>query len=230
MLEALRISADIPPPPAESDRGNSAARENAPRDAKPIELLQVSLTKAFAAHFTIFSGHFISVHIKRPLKRPVNYWVDLRYVEPMPMRVFTIARPALWVSAALALLSAVFFLVAWLSEDPFLWLTVAVPLICGALIAALILAQRSKSRIVFCSRYGRVPWFELLVAKPRRQAVDAFVEAITRAILKESNNRSDGTEGKLGAELREHRRLMDDGILSAHAYNAVKATLLRQHK
>lgn len=230
MLEALRISADIPPGLPASDHGNVADRENTVERAKLIELLQVSFTKAYAAHFTIYSEHFISIHIKRLFRQPINYWVDLRYVEPMPMRVFAVDRPALWVSASLALLSAIFFLIAWLSDNSFLWLKIAVPLVCGAVIAALILAQRSTYRIVFCSRYGRIPWFEFLIAKPRRRTVEAFIKELTGAILKVSNSQGDKPEGRLGAELREHRRLMDGRILSEHVYNSVKARLLRQHR
>ena len=229
MLEALRISADVPPLP-ESERGNAAERDEAAEEPKLIELLQVSFTKAYAAHFTIFGGHFMSVNIKRLFRQPLNYWIDLRYVEPIPLRNFTVDRPALWVSATLGVLSAIFFLIAWLSDKPFLWLAIAVPLVCGALIAALILAQRSKYRIVFCSRHGRIPWFEFLITKPRRRTVESFIKVLTSAILKFGNSRGDNPEGRLGAELREHRRLMDGGVLSEHVYNSVKSRLLRQHK
>jgi hypothetical protein len=229
MLEALRISADIPPQLPESDRDQVEDREKAADEPKLIELMQVSFAKAYAAHFTVFGGHFISIHTKRLFRRPVNYWIDLRYVEPMPMRSFVIDRPALWVTAALALLSAIFFLVAWLSDKPLFWLAVAVPLVCAAVIAALILAQRSKHRIVFCSRYGRIPWFELLVAKPGRRAVDDFIETLTGAIHKASNDRDHGEGGRLGAELREQRRLRDGGILSEQDYKTVMARLLKQH-
>ena len=222
MLEALRISSDIPALLPESEGGNVVDLDKAAAQSKLIELLQVSFIKAYAVHFTIFDEHFISVHIKRLFRRPVNYWVDLRCVEPMPVRVITIDRP-----------SAVFFLVSWLSVSPLLWLTVAAPLFCGALIAALIMAQRSKNRVQFCSRYGRIPWFELLVDKPRRRTADAFIETITSTIIKAKNNpdknQFDGNEGKLGAELREHRRLMEGGIISESEYNSVKARLLRQH-
>ena len=182
MLEALRISADIPPPQPGSNRVNVDGPDKAAEAPKLIELLQVSFTKAYAAHFTIFAGHFISVHIKRLFKRPVNYWVDLRYVEPVPTRVLVLDRPALWAAGALGLLSTVFFLIAWLSSQHLLWLSVAAPLLCAALLATLVLAQRSKYRIVFCSRYGRIPWFELLVTKPKRRSVDAFIEALNTAV------------------------------------------------
>jgi hypothetical protein len=233
MLEALRISSDIPALLPVSERGNVVDLDKAAVQPKLIELLQVSFIKAYAVHFTIFDEHFISVHIKRLFRRPVNYWVDLRCVEPMPVRVFTIDRPSMWVSATLTLLSTVFLLVAWLSVSPLLWFTVAAPLLCSALIAALIMAQRSKNRVQFFSRYGRIPWFELLVDKPRRRTVEAFIETITSTIIKAKNNpvnnQNDGNEGSLGAELREHRKLMEGGIISERDYNSVKSRLLRQH-
>ena len=233
MIEALRISSDIPTLRPESEGGNILDLDTSAGQPKLVELLQVSFIKAYAAHFTIFDERFISIHIKRLFRRPVNYCVDLKCVQPMPVRVTTLDRPSMWVTATLALLSAVFFLVAWLSVSPLLWLTVAAPLFCGALIAALIMAQRSKNRVQFCSRYGHIPWFELLVDKPRRRAVDAFIETITSTITKAKNNpgdnRHDGNEGKLGAELREHRRLREGGIISERDYNSVKTRLLKQH-
>jgi len=229
MLEALRISAEIPPLP-ELERGKAAERDEGTEAPKLIELLQVSFTKAYAAHFTIFGGHFLSVNIKRLFRRPLNYWIDLRYVEPIPVREFNVDRPTLWVSATLGLISSIFFLIALFTDNPYLWLSIAVPLLCGAVIAALVLAQRSKYRVVFCSRYGHIPWFEFLIAKPRRRTVDSYIKELTSVILKFSNSRGDNPEGKLGAELREHRRLMDGGILSEPVYNSVKARLLKQHK
>jgi len=229
MLEALRISADIPPPLTDSNSVKVDDPDKAAEAPKLIELLQVSFTKAYAAHFTIFARHFLSVHIKRLFRRPVNYWVDLRYVEPLPTRVFVLDRPTLWTAGALGLLSAIFFLVAWLSSQHFLWLSVAVPLLCAALLAALVLAQRSKYRIVFCSRYGRIPWFELLVTKPKRRSVDAFLEALNAAVRDGRQQQRDTREERLGAELREHRRLKDGGILSETVYKTVKARLLKQH-
>jgi hypothetical protein len=229
MLEALRISADTPPPLSQSEHGDVDTSEQGAEQSKLIELLQVSFTKAYAAHFTLFGGHFISIHIKHLFRRPVNYWIDLRYVEPMPMRVFTIDRPALWATTALALLSVIFLLVAWLSDKTLFWLNVAVPLACMTLLASLILAQRSRHRIVFCSRYGHTPWFELLVTKPRRRTVDDFIKTLTSAIHKASTDRDHGEGGRLGAELREHRRLRDGGILSDQVYKTVKARLLKQH-
>lgn len=229
MLEALRITSDLVSPQPDSNHGQGDAPADITEEPKLIELLQISLTKAYAVHFSLLNEHFISVHIKRLFRRPVNYWVDLRYVDPMPVRQFEIDRPVLWVTATLALLSAIFFLVAWLSANPTIWLTIAMPLISAALIAALVMAQRSKNRIVFCSRYGRVPWFELLAAKPGRATVNEFVKTLTGAVIKANNHRSDGNEGKLGAELREHRRLREGGVLSEHDYKAVKSRLLKQH-
>jgi hypothetical protein len=229
MIEALRISTDIPPPPPESNRGNIGDPEKAAEAPGLIELLQVSFTKAYAAHFTIFGGHYVSVHLKRLFRQPVNYWIDLRYVESMPMRIFTLDRPALWVTSGLGALSIIFFLVAWLSRQPLFWLSVAVPLVCGAVLAALILAQRSKDRIVFCSRYARIPWFELLVTKPKRRTVDEFIKSLTGVIHGVGNRRGDTPQERLGAELREHRRLRENGILSEAVYNSAKTHLLGQH-
>lgn len=229
MIEALRITGDIPPPPPESSRGNVDDPEKAAEAPGLIELLQVSFTKAYAAHFTLFGGHFVSIHIKRLFRRPVNYWIDLRYVESTPMRVFTLDRPALWVATGLGVLSIIFFLVAWLSHQPLFWLSIAAPLLCGAVLAALVLAQRSKDRIVFCSRYARIPWFELLVTKPKRHAVDEYVKALTGVVHGVGNRRGDNYQERLGAELREHRRLRENGVLSEVVYNSAKERLLGQH-
>jgi hypothetical protein len=227
VIEALRISAETTPLP-KIVRGYADEAEKAAEAPQLIELLQVSFAKAYATHFAIHGGHFISIHTKRLFKKPLNYCVDLRCVEPMPMRVFEIDRPALWVSVALAVLSAILFLFAWLSDNHLFWLTVAVPLVCIALISALITIQRSKRRIAFYSRYGRIPWFEILADKPRRRTVDAYIDTLTSTIHKATNSKGGVQGGKLAAELREHRRLMEGGILSENVYNAVKARLLKQ--
>jgi hypothetical protein len=228
MFGALQISTEATSLP-QTSQGYADEAEEAARATQPTEILQVSFAKAYVAHFAIYGGHFISIHIKRPFSKPVNYYVDLRYVEPMPIRIFEIDRPALWVSAGLALLSSILFLVVWLSDKHLFWLTIAIPMACTAIVAALIAIQRSKYRIVFLSRYGRIPWFEMLADKPRRRTVDAYIHTLTSTIHKANITIGNVRGGRLGAELREHRRLMERGILSEDIYNAVKARILKEH-
>lgn len=229
MLEALRISADVPPLVTEKSRIDVDGLEETVTAPTLTELSQVSFIKAYAAHFTIYDGHFMSIYIKRLFRKPVNYWIDLIHLEQTPIRIFKMDRPILWVTLALGLLSAIFFLIAWASANSLFWLSLAVPTVCSALITSLILAQRSKNRIVYCSRYGRVPWCEFLVAKPNRRTLAAFTKVLSNAILETRNHQKDNRQKRLGAELREHRRLREDGVLSENSYRAVKARLLKKH-
>jgi len=202
--------------------------DNAPHTSL-IELSQVSFLKAYTAHFTLFDGHFVSVYTKNLFTKPKKYWIDLTYLEASPQRIFKIDRPALYATGALGLTSMIFLLITSLSAQPLYWLPVLISLICSTLIAFCVLIYRSKDRYVYYSRYGRINWMEFLINKPNRRSFKEFIEVLTNAIQAASANQSSKHEERLGAELREHRRLKDKGILSSQVYEAIKKQFLGQH-
>jgi hypothetical protein len=194
-----------------------------------FELSQVSLLKSYSAHFTLFDGHFVSVYIKTAFSKPKKYWIDLAYLEPAPRRVFKVDRLYFYITAVFSVAAAVFMLINTFLDEPGRFLPVNIGLICGALISFLLLIYRSKDRLVFFTRYGRVNWLEFLINKPSRGAYKEFIEKLISVNHAVSGHQSPRHEQRLSAELHEHRRLRDSGVLPPKVYEDVKRRFLGQH-
>jgi len=207
----------------------TAFKENAVPQTRLIELSQVSLLKSCSVHFTLFDGHFLSVYFKPLFSKPKKYWLNLAYLEPTPRRVLKIDKPSLYATGILSALAAVFVLIHTFSNESLTLLPFTVAVICSALIAFLLLIYRSKDRIVFCSRYGRVNWLEFLINSPNRSEFRKFIKAVINAGHAVSSHQNSRHEQRLGGELREHRRLRDEGILPKKVYEDVKLRLLNEH-
>ena len=207
----------------------SGYKENAVPHSRLIELSQVSLLKAYSAHFTLFDGHFVSVNFKTAFSKPKKYWIDLAYLEPTPRRVFKIDRLFFYITGILSAAAVVFMLINVFLDEPWRLIPVNIGLICGALISFLMLVYRSKDRVIFFSRYGRINWLEFLINKPNRRAYKEFIEKLVSVSHAVSSFQSPRHEQRLGAELHEHRRLRDAGILSTKVYEDVKQRFLGQH-
>lgn len=207
----------------------STHEENAAPRTQLTELSQFSLLKAYSVHYTLFDGHFLSVYVKHPFLRPRKYWLNLAYLEPTPRRVLKIDMPSLYACGILSLAAMVLMLINTFTNGSTAILQSVAALVCTALIALLLLIYRSKDRLVFYSRYGRVNWLEILINKPNRRAYKAFVELLISASHAVSSHQSPRHEQRLGAELREHRRLKHEGVLSARVYEDVKRRFLGEH-
>jgi len=207
----------------------SSHKENEAPYSRLLELSQVSLLKSYSAHFTLFDGHFVSVNIKTAFSRPKKYWINLAYLEPTPRRVFKIDRLFFYITGILSVSTVVFMLINAFLDDPWRLMPVNIVLISSALISFLLLIYRSKDRIVLFSRYGRINWLEFLINKPNRRAYKEFIEKLVSVSHAVSSHQSPRHEQRLGAELHEHRRLRDEGILPSHVYENVKQRFLGQH-
>ena len=194
-----------------------------------FELSQVSLLKSYSAHFTLFDGHFVSVYIKTTFSKPKKYWIDLAYLEPGPRRVFKVDRLFFYITAIFSVAAAVFMLINTFLDEPWRFLPVNIGLICGALISFLLLIYRSKDRLVFFTRYGRINWLEFLINKPNRGAYKEFIEKLISVNHAVSGRQSPRHAQRLSAELHEHRRLRDAGVLPPKVYEDVKRRFLGQH-
>lgn len=207
----------------------SAFKENAVPRTRLIELSQVSLLKSYSVHFTLYDGHFVSVYSKTIFSKPKKYWINIAYLEPVPRRILKIDRPALYITGTLLLVSVILILINTFSNGDLMLPTVTIATVCGALISFLLLIYRSRDRVVFYTRYGRITWLEFLINKPTRRTYKEFIEILNSDCHAVSNHQSHRHEQRLGTELREHRRLKDEGILSSRIYEDVKRRFLGRH-
>lgn len=198
-----------------------------------VELFQVSHLRGCAYHFSIFQGRYLSVHSKKLARKPRRHWLDLGFLDPTPHFFAKTDRHSLYAAAGLMGITLILALVSLWSEAPWhqqAWLPAAVLTFSAALIAMLVFLYRSHSVVRFHSQNGDAVFLELLNNYPGRAAFNTYVRTLIDHIQEVHKAQRRKQQETLGAELREHRRLKEAGLLTEKAYDRARAKILRQHK
>jgi hypothetical protein len=182
-----------------------------------------------ARQLTIFERNRLGVRIRRPSGRLEQYWLNLAFLDPRPVRA---ASREWWVAGGLLagiglvqLLLARYSLVSWSLE----WLAVACALLASGAFALAVAARRRFGRLVFRTRHGRVPILELAHGASDRRRLAGFVALLQASIRAAANRRETGRTELLRNEMHEHRRLLEAGVLQAGEFEQARARILRAH-
>jgi hypothetical protein len=167
--------------------------------------------------FVRFNRHYLAIDVDGPGSKQRRHELDLAFLDPRPRRVRRVSNGLL--SAALGLTVGAVAGTLYGGAEVGSMLSVA------AAVALLLAILRSCDRIVFYSRHGRVPLVVMFNRNPDPGRFRAFVDDLIQHIQSASGRFPDRNQ-KLSAELREHRRLMAEGVLSARRYEIVKQRLL----
>jgi hypothetical protein len=177
------------------------------------------------SRFTVFNEHYVAVESSRLGKNPLRYEFDLSFLASRPKRI----RETDWLSYGLAgLLLVAVAMTVLLARTEVMAMALAVALI--AFISSLGMAlYRSQDKLVFVSKHGRVPLLVLSHRDPKPERLQAFMADISQRIQATRKNWS-GKSEFLSAELRQHRRLQEEGFLTGKEYQSVKQRILGRHQ
>lgn len=197
-----------------------------------LKLAQAATTKGYTAQLAIFNDIYLSVHTKRLRAKPHRYWLHLAFLDPTSRRERRLAWR--WLLAALGLGGTGAALLgaghgASTPQSGPIPLPAALGCIAAAVVCTAVTMYRSYDKLVFRSRHGAMPLIEMLNNHPDRRTFAAFLEELKRRIEAARREYGPSQRELLSAELREHRRLRDEGVLSAEDYEAVKARILSCH-
>jgi hypothetical protein len=204
-----------------------------PVPSEPIELFQVSHLRMHSAHYTIFDGRFLSVHQKKPWKKAKRYWLDLGFLDPTPHLLSIIDWRSLYVAGGLG--AATLFMVAlssfasipWQTQP---WMPVTAALGCATLIALGAFFLRSRHLVRFHSVNGDAVFLEMVNNWPSRTEFSTFLRTLIQHIQAAGRHDPRKPYQRLGAELVEHRRLLEKEILTQDAYDFAREKILRKHR
>lgn len=171
----------------------------------------------------IFNGTYLAVESWRGRG---EYWLNLAFLDPAPeRRVHPLARGFV---AAPAVLGAVLLIVTFLLGPA--WWKVAAAVITLLLLAVGYAMYRSCEKLVFRTRYGRMPVLRISRHQPDRVRLSAFLARLERAIGTAVAERMTTRSQYLRDEMREHRRLLSQGVLKPHQFEAAKTLILGAHR
>jgi len=217
-VEEIVITATVP---------DSAEEHLFESTAGHYTLTQHSRIRSRACTLALLSRRLLSVRTEERFGGTREHTLDISVLDPEPKRCRRISWPhlATFFIAALAAGVAGF---ADRIPNSATWFTVLA--VCAGL-ALVLTVFRSHDRLVFYSRNGRIPLLVLFNQNPDKDTFDAFVGILIDHIRQAGQNlRLVYQNELLSAELKEHRRLMEAGVILGRRYDAAKARILRLHR
>ena len=181
--------------------------------------------------FEIYNDKYLKVS-GRNLLGETKYHLNLSMMEPWPVRHRMVAWRWLLGVVYFAIGSVAFIAYSVNHAElnligrvmPFIVLFVLLTLAC-----LVMFLFRSPNVLEFRSRYGGIPLINLLYNKPEREQFKAFVEEVKTRILGASQQLRIDKKQMLAIELREIRRLVDEGALQEQDYSRAKARIMSMH-
>lgn len=177
----------------------------------------------------LFNGSILGVSTSGPRSKAGEYNLKLAYVDAAPVR--HVARVYWTIFAATAVPGAALLAaqsMAGIALDP-AWLVADALLLAAALWSLAVALHRYFDRLVFLTRHGRVRVLEISRSRPDRRLPRAFIDRLKKAI-RQAQLKCPPVQGHyLRDEMREHRRLLEQGVMQAEKFELAKALILRAH-
>jgi hypothetical protein len=179
----------------------------------------------------IHDDHFAAVRIVRPDVEQRNYEVDLRFANPKPVRVRSIAWFWLTLAGSLALLGTGGLWVSWGNaaawSGPVLLTALATLLAAGA--ATILFLRRTVESLEFVSVHGGATLVSVVGGIGSARSGKSFFIELIKSINAAKAERRQERPQFLRDEMREHHRLRELGVLSEEQYQQSKARILASH-
>jgi hypothetical protein len=178
---------------------------------------------------TIFNRHYLTVRSCGRGASGREYWLNLAFLDPTPVRRADRLRLTAAAACALPVAAVVFILILAQPPARLTW-TLILPGGLLAVVGGLALALHGYfDELGFCTRHGRRPVLWLRRSRPDRGSVRTFLDRL-RAAAAEAREHHGGSRGDfLRDEMKEHRRLLDQGAFGPREFEAARASILRAH-
>ncbi len=174
--------------------------------------------------FTVFNGSHCHQRVERKFGGKTKHRVNLQTLDPTPRRRLDLARGWAITSAILGIFSFLLIYRQFLSDQPgnsLLMSPIAVS-VSLFIIAVMLTLFLSRNRIRYYSRYGRVPLLELIHNQPSSAALTDFMRQLSHHVRLSQHDHPRPATNALSFELRDLRRLRDEGVIGDEDYEAAK--------
>ena len=175
---------------------------------------------------TFFNEGFLKVREYKRKKLTKDYMLELRYLNPKPTVILRRVMQTFWTALGLGGTAAICWLVSKLMTlDAYLF-PASIALAAGALIALLLLIYQSGEKILFCTASGNVPVLMMLTSFGCYRATRQIVPEISNSIGAAISRNTLEQEPYLRAEMQDHYRLRNEGVISPKACSTATARIL----
>lgn len=194
-----------------------------------FDLVQTSRLHGYYRKVTVFKDFYCHQLVNSKHRKPLEYRIDLTYLDPRPFR--SQRRAMRWLYAGLALLGidAVMLIAGLVDTSSINFLGLFLGLLVVGTLSLLAYFYYSRDRVFFRTRYGKIKLVELTNNSPNRKRFRAFIKQFVAQINKTQSARGFNQAKSLARELKELRRLKEAAVLPDKSYQKAKQ-LIFSHK
>lgn len=177
------------------------------------------------SRFELLNNQLLSVSIEQVRRKTRTFEIYPCMLDPKPRRLLSVSWRHLAVFLAFSLAAG---LAGSSGYTPYPAILTAGLAVCAGLALA---ASNPHFQLVYHSRTGRIPLVSFLSRNPDQRTFNNFIDTLVTHIDNTDclNDIADADE-VLNTELREHRRLMESGIISVKSYEKAKSRILGKHR
>jgi hypothetical protein len=161
-----------------------------------------------------------------------KYWLHLLFLNANPVREWVVD----WRWGIAALICALLAALIHFADKIFHFgaafpytLSAIVLLATATLLLTLTMLYRMKHALRITTLYGRAPVIEFTANKPSKAEFEAFLQSFCQRIQASQSKSYFDKSSHLAAELGEHRRLYEKGLIEETVYKRAKKNILASH-
>ncbi|MGD8572600.1 MAG: hypothetical protein PVG89_04315 [Gammaproteobacteria bacterium] len=196
-----------------------------------LELLQTSKVREYQKLFRVFDNKLLAISEITP-RHHNEYTIPLSLLDENATSKWIIKFRYL-------LLAGLFILLAWTNHtlmsmkfgifnNPNMYAVTVLLTTMGAILLVYMIRQ-SRHVLLFKSKHGRIPLIEVRHNNPDKQRFRQFSRQLANLITQCDTSNYFTPSQILAAELSEHRRLRDEGLLTDKQYQQVKQHFMDFH-
>lgn len=195
------------------------------------EILQTSTLKEQQKLIRIYDDKFLNLN-ENNARGIATYNIRLSLLNARPVNKYIIAFRFLFISIVFVSIAAIVQKLADMRiehfTNPYIYAVSALS-IAFAAIFLVYMVKKSRHVLIFTSKHGKVPIVEMLYRNPEKKVFNAFVSELMNCIQAVDRQNYFTPAQVLAAELSEHRRLRNEGLISNQCYEKAKARILESH-
>lgn len=176
--------------------------------------------------FTFFNEGFLKVREYKRKKLSKNYLLDLRFLNPRPTKIRRFVTETFWTALSMGGVATVCWLLTKFTSLDTYTFPASIVFSTGAIVALLLCIYQSGEKTIFCTASGNVPVLMLLANFGCFNRCRSIVPEISNAIGTAISRNTLEEEPYLRAEMQDHYRLRNEGVITPKACNTGTSRIL----
>jgi hypothetical protein len=182
--------------------------------------------RGVCTEFTFFNEGFLKVREYKRKKLCKDYMLELRFLNPRPAIIRRFVSQTFWTAIGMGAAAGISWLLTKFTGLGTYTIPASIVFGTGAIVALLLCVYQSGEKFLFCTASGNVPVLMLLANFGCFRRSRSVIPEISNAIGAAISSNTLEEEPYLRAEMQDHYRLRNEGVITSKACNSGTARIL----